>query len=240
VLLARARRRLRDPNDELVRGIRPYLDGILLRVAFIDALIAERPAAQVVILGAGLDTRAWRLRVLHDVRVFEVDHPATQTYKQRHARALGPPLADLRYVPVDFTRDALDSALAVAGHDARAPTLWIWEGVIMYLQDAALRSTLRTVHQLSAAQSSLIAHYHEPGAAGPNTWGALQRKLVLGLLGEPQLGLRDRSVMKRELTDARFQVLLDAGVREQAQRVGGDAPDKPETRVSRIALATPV
>ena len=239
-LLARAERRVRDERDELVRGLRPHLDGIMLRVAYIDALIAERIAPQVVILGAGLDTRAWRLSALRGARVFEVDHPATQSYKRMHAGALGVPISELTYVPVDFARDSLAHALAAAGHQAHVPSVWVWEGVIMYLQDPALRATLEHVQRASAPQSSLIAHYHEPSRASGKRWIMAQRKLVLRWLGEPQLGLREREVMRAELTRASFAVLSDAGVQEQALRVGGNPPDKPELLVSRIALATPL
>lgn len=238
--LARVERRSRDARDPLLRGIRPYLDGMMLRVAYIDALIAERIAPQLVILGAGLDTRAWRLPALRGVRVFEVDHPATQSYKRLHARALAEPLAQLHYVPVDFGQDSLEHALLAAGHQAQVPTLWVWEGVIMYLPDAALRATLGHIRRACAAGSSLIAHYHEPNVQIASRWGVLQKQLVLGLLGEPQLGLRTREIMREELKRAGFELLSDAGVHEQALRVGGDPPEKPEMRVSRIALAVPV
>ena len=83
LILARAQKR----RDKF----QPWIDGLILRVAFIDRLIAERKPRQVVILGAGLDTRAWRLEALRGVRVFEVDHPATQSYKRDHAPKLGAP-----------------------------------------------------------------------------------------------------------------------------------------------------
>jgi methyltransferase (TIGR00027 family) len=218
-------------------NVLPYLDMITLRVAFIDAIIAERRPRQAVILGAGLDTRAWRSPALQGVRVFELDHPATQAYKRERAARLGAPLAQVDFVPIDFTRSQVDSVLAAAGFAAEVPTLWVWEGVIMYLDDAALRATLRAVRRASAPGSTLVAHYHEPNE--DNTARiTVMRKLVLSLLKEPQIGLRSRSVMRNEVERAGFHVAEDAGLAEQAARVGGTrAPTQPAVQMSRILVA---
>jgi methyltransferase (TIGR00027 family) len=223
-LLARAERR--------GEKFKPWVDGLVLRVAFIDAVIAEARPRQVVILGAGLDTRAWRLESLRGARLFEVDHPATQRYKQRHAPALGTPLAELHYVSVDFVRDDLAARLDAAGFDAAWPTLWIWEGVTMYLDDAALRSTLRAIRTLSAPGSTLLGHYHEPGHRG------FLRSLIFRFIGEPQIGLRSQATMKSELERAGFSLREDAGLDEQAARVGTRSFAQAPLRVSRIAVAT--
>jgi methyltransferase (TIGR00027 family) len=212
---------------------KPWVDGLVLRVAFIDAVIAELKPRQVVILGAGLDTRAWRLETLRGVRLFEVDHPATQGYKRRHAPKLGAPIADLIYVTVDFVRDDLAARLKAAGFDAAVPTLWIWEGVIMYLDDAALRSTLRAIRTLSAPGSTLLAHYHEP-----NRRRGLLRSLIFRFLGEPQIGLRTQTTMKSEIERAGFSLREDAGLEEQAARVGTTSFADAPLKVSRIAVAT--
>src|SRR5690242_15021905 len=102
LMLARADRLAADPTGPGARRLRPWIDGIVLRVAFIDAVITAARAKQVVIVGAGLDTRAWRLETLRDAHVFELDHPATQSYKRAHAEALGAPLGRHTYVPIDF------------------------------------------------------------------------------------------------------------------------------------------
>lgn len=219
-------------------GIRSYLDVIMLRVAFIDALIAETRAPQVVILGAGLDTRAWRCEALRGVRVFEVDHPSTQAYKRAQVSRLGAPLAALSFVPVDFSvAGGLERALADAGHDPSQPTLWVWEGVIMYLDDTALRSTLGVIRRRSAPGSRLLAHYHEPAI---EPVGLRWRRLFLSWIGEPQIGLRCSAVMTQELTRAGFQVEEDADLSGQALRVGAPARPSPRGLVSRIAVVRPV
>jgi methyltransferase (TIGR00027 family) len=224
----------KSPQGKTASGMRPWIDGLLMRVAFIDAAIVASGARQVVIVGAGLDTRAWRLPALRGARVFEVDHPDTQAYKRVHAAKLGAPLADVRYVAVDFRRDSLARELIVAGYDVNAPTVWAWEGVIMYLDDAALRGTLNGIRTLSIPGSTLIAHYHLPevtrSASGV-------RKLLFSLLGEPQIGLRTQERMRDEVTRAGFEVIEDAGIAEQAARVGAKPSSDPRIQVSRILIA---
>ncbi len=121
-----------------------------VRTRFIDDRLAEevaKGATQIVLLGAGFDTRAYRLtELLKDTRVFEVDQPATQQYKRRRIREAGIEVpANLTYVPVDFRNDSLGSVLAGAGYDSSRVTFFIWEGVTMYLPETAVAETLRWV-----------------------------------------------------------------------------------------------
>ena len=128
-----------------------------------DALsgAVERGVRQVVILGAGLDTFA--LRNPHgaqDVRIYEVDHPATQAWKcQRLAEAelALPPW--LRLVPVDFERDDLGEALAGAGFQQDSPAFFSWLGVVPYLTRDAIGSTLGNV--ASIQNSEVVFDYME-------------------------------------------------------------------------------
>ena len=109
----------------------------------------------VVVLGAGLDTRACRLARHSDIPVFEVDQPINVERKRVVlARVFKTPPAPVRLVPVDFERDDLTSALAAHGYDAAARTFFVWEGVTQYLTEAAVRATF---DQLSlAARGSRI------------------------------------------------------------------------------------
>jgi methyltransferase (TIGR00027 family) len=215
-------------------GFTSHVDALLLRVVFIDAVIAAAAARQVVILGAGLDTRSWRLTALRGVRVFEVDFPATQSYKRARIVALGPALADVAFVPVDFRRDDLDRALDAAGHDPKLPTVWVWEGVIMYLDDEALRSSLGTIRRRSAQGSILAAHYHEPESSQSQK---RLRSLLFSGLGEPQIGLRTQDVMRREIKRAGLRFIEDAGIPEQAARVGATITTNPRVNISRVLVA---
>jgi methyltransferase (TIGR00027 family) len=123
---------------------------MIIRTRFIEERLEQEIRAgvsQVVILGAGFDTRAYRLtELLKSAQVFEADQPSTQEYKKRRIRETGievPP--NLTYVPVDFRHDKLGDALAAAGYDSSRKTFFVWEGVTMYLPEAAVEETLRWV-----------------------------------------------------------------------------------------------
>lgn len=214
------------------------LSVITLRVATIDAQVRLAVAAgarQLVILGAGFDTRAHRMDELAPVRVFEVDHPATQRVKRTRAAPLPERAAELRYVPVDFARDALGEALAAAGHDPDAPTVWVWEGVVMYLRDEALRSTLAAVRGRSGPGSTLILHYHAPDPPGVIS---AARHALFWALGEAHVGLRSAATIRAELERAGLTVVEDTDAAEQAARLGAPFPVGPRERTSRVAVAT--
>jgi methyltransferase (TIGR00027 family) len=122
---------------------------LALRVAYLDRLVglaADRLGVrQIVILGAGYDTRAARLPRA-GVRWFEVDHPDTQAAKrERLAHLAGYPVDAAIYAPCDFEREDPIERLAAAGLSAREPTLVIWEGVVPYLTEAAVRATATTL-----------------------------------------------------------------------------------------------
>lgn len=142
--------------------LRATAEVLVPRSIAIDDAARERRHSQVVILGAGLDGRAWRMPELADATVFEVDHPASQDDKRQRSAELTPVTQDLRFVPVDFARDALDTGLAEAGHDPAVPTTWIWEGVVSYLDRSDVLATMDVVRRLSAPGSRLIINYQAP------------------------------------------------------------------------------
>src|SRR5512146_1879492 len=109
-------------------------DMVAVRTMVIDEALRSSLAPQLVLLGAGLDARAWRMDELASTVAFEVDHPAMQPHKQRKVEGLRPAAREVRFVPVDFESQSLGERLAAAGHDASVRTFWIWEGVIPYLR----------------------------------------------------------------------------------------------------------
>jgi len=177
-----------------------------VRTVAIDEAVRETANRQVVILGAGLDGRAFRMNELRDAVVFEVDHPDTQREKVARAAALAPVAREVRYVPVDFTRDRLDEKLTAAGHDPTRPTTWIWEGVVMYLTKAEVEATLAIIARRSAARSRLVIAYATPGLILP-----LVRMLVRRL-GEPFRSVYSEAEMKAALAAHGFAVTRDDGV----------------------------
>jgi methyltransferase (TIGR00027 family) len=115
------------------------------------ALAAARGTAQYVILGAGLDSFACRSELAGRLRVFEVDHPATQQRKRALLAAAGlaePPT--LTWVPADFETDELITSLTAAGLDPAAPAFVSWLGVTMYLTAEAIGATLTSLSRLTA------------------------------------------------------------------------------------------
>ena len=131
------------------------------RTRLIDDLInATAPeVGQIVILGAGFDTRAHRLRSLAGLPIFEVDHPATQATKGSVVDHFGLTTSNVIYVPVDFEGDSLNYQLEAAGFDRGARTLLVWEGVTNYLSSEAVDETLHTIRRLAAQGGTLIFTY---------------------------------------------------------------------------------
>ena len=143
---------LRKPYDEAMADIEVVniVRAMMIRTRFIDEALDRAVAggaAQVVILGAGFDTHAYRCRVLlAGIRVFEVDRPATQALKRERVReAIGEIPENLTYVPIDFQHDDLGGVLARHGHDRTQPTFFIMEGVTMYVPEGDVRRTLQFI-----------------------------------------------------------------------------------------------
>jgi methyltransferase (TIGR00027 family) len=141
---------------------------VLCRSRFTEdhlAACVRRGLTQYVILGAGLDSFAYRTESA--VRVFEVDHPATQQWKRDllNKNSIATPRS-LTYAPVDFEHQQLTAQLAAAGHDASKPTFFAWLGVVPYLTHAAFRSTL-TLIASAPVGSGVVMDYGQPRSALP-------------------------------------------------------------------------
>ena len=137
---------------------------VLGRTKYIDdslKTLIHQGIEQLVILGAGYDSRAYRFDVLNPkVKVFEVDHPATQRVKmKRVTRLLGHLPDNVVFVPVDFERERLQNRLFEKGYDSDKKTFFIWEGVTYYLTARAVDETLAFVADNSGVGSSVIFDY---------------------------------------------------------------------------------
>jgi methyltransferase (TIGR00027 family) len=123
--------------------------------------VATSGTRQYLVLGAGLDTFAYR-NSFEEVRVFEVDHPATQAWKRECLTAAGIAIPEtMKFVPVDFERQSLAEELAVAGFDRTLPTVTAWLGVVPYLTLEAFRATTSLLGSF-AAGSSVVFDYSQP------------------------------------------------------------------------------
>jgi len=130
---------------------------VLLRTRYPEDRLVAGGFEQYVILGAGLDSFAWRRRdLLGPLRVYEVDHPATQAWKRDRAAALGLPASgDHVFVPVDFEAQDLSACLDESGFDWGRPAIFSWVGTTMYLRAQAVADTLSVVRR--CARGSEIA-----------------------------------------------------------------------------------
>jgi methyltransferase (TIGR00027 family) len=138
----------------IVLGRSRYIDDCL-RDCLTDGI------GQLVILGAGYDSRAYRFEALKGtVKVFEVDHPATQAVKTRKLRRLlGSLPSHVVYAPIDLIKGALDKTLFESGYDRKLKTLFICEGVMYYLSAEAVDEILAFVANNSAKGSAIVFDY---------------------------------------------------------------------------------
>lgn len=141
----------------------PGVNGFLIaRERYIDDVLQnflEHGLEQLVILGAGYDSRAYRFN-LAGVKVFEVDHPATQADKLEKLQVIFGKIPEhVTYVPVDFNTQTLEARLLESGYGPQRKTLFIWQGVIMYLTQEAVDATLSFVVNHSGKDSAIVFDY---------------------------------------------------------------------------------
>jgi methyltransferase (TIGR00027 family) len=188
---------------------------VAARSRFAEDWLSEAGAAQYVILGAGLDSFAWRQ--MSGVRVFEVDHPATQQWKRARLEALGIPVPpELVWVPVDFEVESIADGLARAGIGPE-PMLVSWLGVVPYLSVDAIEATLRHLPPCSLAVSYAVPEDTWPDAvrAASNTFRAMATDA-----GEPPRTLFEPDRFAALLRDHRFTLVHDAGFQDVEPRYG--------------------
>ena len=144
--------------------------------------------AQVLILGAGFDSRAYRIAGIERTRVFEVDHPATQAAKrERLGRILGRLPAHIVFVPIDFNQQTLDTVLMAAGFQPTLQTFVVWEGVTNYLNADAVDTTLRFLAGATPSGSRILFTYIHRGILDGSVRfeGAQESIVTVGRAGEP-------------------------------------------------------
>ena len=202
-------------QHKVARDFRAFM---AVRSRFVEDQLAQavaRGLTQYVVLGAGLDTFAWR-NPFPALRVFEVDFPATQEWKRQMVAEAGLDLpAELTFVPLDFEHQTLAAGLTESGLDAGLPAFIGWLGVVPYLTLDAFRATIRDIA-------------HMPGGSGvgfdyglsPKVLGPLHRLALKALsdrvaaAGEPFKLLLTPEEVERELRDAGFKRIEQRNSRE--------------------------
>ncbi|MFC8043217.1 class I SAM-dependent methyltransferase [Nocardia sp. NPDC057353] len=198
-----------EPTGEFDRGVdaeaaRVRRLTIAARSRFADDRVAAAVAGgtrQVVVLGAGLDTAAYR-NPHPDVRYVEVDHPDTQAWKRNRLREAGievPPT--LTFAPVDFERATLADGPAAAVLDRAADTVFVWLGVIVYLPRAAIDDTLGYI---AGRKADLVFDYPVPPS--PEVCARAER---VAAAGEPWLSYFTADEMRTLLEGFGFTLLED-------------------------------
>lgn len=164
------------------------------RVRYFDDFVkasVDRGLEQLVILGAGYDTRAYRIEGLNDkrnIKVFEVDHPVTQETKTEKIKEIFSELpGHVTYVPVDLTTDDLGEKLLKIGYDKSKQTLFLMEGLLMYLQPKVVDGILTFIVENSAKGSCIIFDYYLQSVVDGSSEQELGRFIhdYLAKIGEP-------------------------------------------------------
>ena len=229
-------------------GTHPVLAGaraqVTCRSRYAEDRLADaigRGIGQYVLLGAGLDSFAYRSPLAGQVRVFEVDHPATQEYKRRVREVAegGGRVGGVRFVAVDFGRDSLGEALGRAGFDAEQPALVSWLGVTMYLDESAVEATVAVLGGF-APGSEVVVDYMLP-AGMRDAAGQMYADLVgqaAAEWGEPWRSVFAPGAMAALLARHGFGPARDVGQRDMIPDAAWDRSDalRP-AELSRIAHA---
>jgi len=156
------------------------------RTTFYDVAIEQRlpRIAQLVILGAGFDTRAYTLPLSAKVRCFEVDEPKTQAFKREMLQKAGVDARSVTFVPADFEREDWLEKLLAAGFSLSEPSFFVWESVSMYLDAAAVEGTLRKVAR-TAAGSGIAFDYFSREILDSRSPFMRYARAMIKLTGEP-------------------------------------------------------
>jgi methyltransferase (TIGR00027 family) len=196
---------------------------IAIRTRFAeDALAAavERGVRQLVILGAGLDTYAYRSTLADRLRIFEVDHPATQAWKRQRLQDADIPIPNsLTFASIDFEHQTLGQGLAAAGFDSSLQTFFTCLGVVPYLTEEAVWSTLGFVASLLNGAHVVFDYSDPPNSLSPE-WraGYEKRAAHLAELGEALLTHFATNDLRAKLLAVGFSEVEDLGPPQIAAR----------------------
>jgi methyltransferase (TIGR00027 family) len=187
----------------------------------------ERGTRQYVILGAGLDTFAYRNPFL-DLAVFEIDHPATQAWKRWRLEEAGMTIpANVTYAPVDFQTETFIDALARVGFRANEAAFFSWLGVTMYLKETVVMETVRTIISLSP-KNGIVFDYSVPRSSlsflNKMAFDALTRRVTA--VGEPFIGFFEPSELASSLKNFGYNEIENLGADEINQRYFAGRTDK--------------
>jgi methyltransferase (TIGR00027 family) len=193
------------------------LGAILCRTRYIDDVLKrslQDGLEQLVILGAGFDSRAYRIEGMHQVQVYEVDLPGTRKLKQtRLERVLGAVPKNVTLIGMNFEQQNLEDVLDAAGFQKRVKTLFIWEGVTQYISPEAVTAALEFVSSDSGVGSAIVFTYVRRGIIDgtdrPDWFGPFLS--FAGAVGSPMIFGLDQAEVEQYLYDRGLKLIEDVG-----------------------------
>jgi methyltransferase (TIGR00027 family) len=221
------------------RGVRFFVVArSVIAEAALKRGVEERGVGQLVVLGAGLDTFAYRNPFEGRLKVFEVDHPATQAWKRSRLAQAGIPVPDsLTYAPVDFERENLTERLAAAGLEPGVRAFFIWLGVTPYLTTAAVAATLGQIAGHPGG-AEVVFDYTEPRDAIDPELRALHalRAERVAALGEPFLSDFAPAELHELLRGSGFSEIEDLDLPAIIARLTGRPAQEPTRKAGGHVL----
>jgi len=205
----------------LKRGLRLF---VAARARFAEDALAgavARGVSQLVVLGAGLDTYAYRTKLSDRLRVFEVDHPATQAWKRERLAEASIAVPDrLTFAPVDFERETLAEGLAAAGFDPAERSFFTWLGVVPYLSEQAIFATLGFIAGLPGGAEVVFDYSNPPESIeAPQLRGFHEAMAArVAAAGEAFRSYFDTDALAARLRALGFAEIEDLGLPEIAAR----------------------
>ncbi len=235
-----------DPQVLLARALREVTAAptVLSRARYTEdrlAMAVERGVGQYVLIGAGLDTFAFRRPDLRDrIQVFELDHPQSQKVKRERLAAAG--LADppnLHFGTVDFERESVAEALSHLSFRPDEPAVFGWLGVTMYLTRAAMEGTWRAMRSVAARGSELVFDFIHPDALSETAPPAMRKLLErTRAVGEPIITGLDPATLRAELEATGWTLIEQLDAAEIDRRYFATRTDGYRARrLGRLACA---
>jgi methyltransferase (TIGR00027 family) len=207
-------------GDESKTGMRMFI-ALRTRLAE-DALAAavEDGTRQLVVLGAGLDTFAYRSPYGDRLKVFEVDFPATQQWKRERLAETGIAVPEwLRFAPVDFAQGMLAEGLAAAGFDGAVPTFFTWLGVVPYLEKEAIWATLQFVAGVEAGAQVIFDYSDPPETLSPEIRAAHDARAArVAAIGERWVSYFEATELREKLLEMGFLEVEDLRAGQMVER----------------------
>lgn len=220
-------------------GLPPMRDQPAARTTFFDAALERHLAdiEQLVILGAGLDTRAYRLQEVKGLRCFEVDTPRTQAFKREMLRKASVDTSRVTYVPADFEEEDWFEKLVGARFEPSKTSFFVWEAVTMYLEREAVESTLRKIAGTAPGTSVAFDYFSTELLEGRSLFLRYARA-VIKLVGEPwRFGMDTTPPVRQRVAD----FVGSCGLSLEEQRNFGQESERKHTVagfVTAVVLTT--